>query len=211
MKYYTSDNVLVTVGFYLGHDKKNGGALPFVVLCGLTVLSMIISEIVAKRRKKAVQPIPAGVVPKPLISNLISFTSLNLTFAFGIFVRILVTGLSPTVSGLPFISIQTSTMLFTLLLTNNTVTRRLRGWCGFNQQEEEQDAQEQHETEQHGEQFQIEQCQAEEHEGSYDVENMQKPETPGQNSTKEPLTTNIGCPKVILVQPAHLVLSLDDP
>ena len=164
---------------------------------------MIISEVVAKTRKKAVQPIPAGVVPKPLISNLIPFTSLNLTFAVGILVRILVTGLIPTVSGLPFISIQTSTVLFSLLLTNNTVIKQIRGWCGCNQQESEQDAPEQHQLEQHGKQPQIEQCQAEQHEGSYDVENRQKPENPGYISTKEPETENMACPKIILVQPAH--------
>jgi len=93
-------------------------------------------------------------------------------------------------------------MLFTLLLTNNTVIERLRGWCGCNQQEEEQHAQELHQTEQHGEQFQIEQYQAEQHKRSYDVENNEEPDTSGQTGIKEPQTTKIDCPRVILVKPA---------
>lgn len=93
---------------------------------------MIGSEIVAKVKKKKVHPSQPSKVF--VIGNLIPFKNLNMVFAFGIIVRAIIDIVWTTKYGLPKIAIQTTVMLFCLLLCNADAKthfkRRFAAWRG---------------------------------------------------------------------------------
>ena len=44
-KFHFKESVLIAVGFYIGVNLEYGGALPFIIVAGITVLAMITSEV----------------------------------------------------------------------------------------------------------------------------------------------------------------------
>ena len=75
---------------------------------------MVASEVVAiKKLKNKASPNASTV------AHLIPFRHLNVIFAFGILVRVLLETIQTTKLGIPGLSIQTDAMLLCLLLTNN--------------------------------------------------------------------------------------------
>ena len=120
---FSSDYVLISVGFYIGDQTKKIEVFwPLFPVAVVTVVSMLVSEAVAKTRGPKIQPQanPANPGNQPntrqsnifVISNLIPFANLNLVFVLGIFVRTLTTLFNQEVfPGAPLLSIQASAML----------------------------------------------------------------------------------------------------
>ena len=69
-----------------------------------------------------------------VIANLIPFTTLNLAFAFGFVVTVLIKALNPTQIGMPKLSINVSVMLVSLVWSNSDARshfkRKLALWRG---------------------------------------------------------------------------------
>ena len=82
---------------------------------------MVLSEIIAKTKKRKISPevlnAQSSQVSKFLISNLIPFTTLNLIFA-SIVVSAVIRTIQKTQLGIPNISIQKTVMLICLLFSN---------------------------------------------------------------------------------------------
>ena len=125
------DTVLISVGFYLGEEKSNGNACPFLIVGLITVAAMVISEIVAQTRQPQVQG-----QTNQTNSNLIPFSNLNLMFCFGILTRLIITSIKKDLVGIPLLSIQSSAMLVCLLFTNTNAKerfkKRVRTWREVN-------------------------------------------------------------------------------
>ena len=83
---------------------------------------MVLSEIIAKTKKRKISPevlnAQSSQVSKFLISNLIPFTTLNLIFAFSIIVSAVIRTIQKTQLGIPNISIQITVMLICFLFSN---------------------------------------------------------------------------------------------
>ena len=118
---------MVPVGFYFGEKRENNnsGALPLFITCLLTVGAMLASEVVAQILKPQAQNPPNQDNPLA-ISNLIPFSNLNLIFALGFFVRLLLWLFKMELVGVPLLSIQFNTMLICLLLKNDEAMKYLQ-------------------------------------------------------------------------------------
>ena len=119
-----SDNVLVAVSYYIGHEKEFTGEFPFAVLVYVTASCMVTSEIIATRKKRKINPqkstkCQGNQGKKMVIFNLIPFTRLNLIFAFSAMITAIIRILQNTQKGVPNLSIQIVVMLLCLLATNN--------------------------------------------------------------------------------------------
>ena len=95
---------------------------------------MLGSEIVARRRQKKVSPTVQG--PNKgvksgnlVISNLIPFTKLNNIFAFSLLLTTIVRLINSTQMGVPFLSIQGTTILLCLLITNKPAKKHFKKKC----------------------------------------------------------------------------------
>ena len=88
----------------------------------ITAVSMLLSELMAKIKKKKIQPTGQAQPGKVTISKiLIPFTNLNIVFAFGIMIHIMIQVMLarfPTQLVFPKISVQITIMLLCLLLCN---------------------------------------------------------------------------------------------
>ena len=115
------DNVLVAVGYYIGSEREYDGEFPFTVLGYLCAVAMISSEIVAKIKRKKINPARQNNTNRMslVISNLIPFTRLNTIFAFSIVVSAVIKVVQSTQIGLPKLSIQITAMLLCLLFSND--------------------------------------------------------------------------------------------
>ena len=114
----------------------------FLFVASFTASCMIFSEIVARMRPtNRVRP----ALPNKshtqnrygknmVIANLIPFTTLNLAFAFGFVVTVLIKALNPTQIGMPKLSINVSVMLVSLVWSNSDARshfkRKLALWRG---------------------------------------------------------------------------------
>ena len=97
---------------------------------------MVISEIVAKVKKKKINPTGQANPGKiTMRQHFIPFTNLNLAYAFGILIRVLLDVIVTTKLGFPKISIHLTIMLFCLLLCNPAakahLKRRFEAWRGL--------------------------------------------------------------------------------
>ena len=123
------DNVLVAVAYYIGEEKEYDGVLPFIILASTTMASMLFSEVFAKmkQRKRKIGPAPVqSNKVKLIISNFIPFTTLNLIFATGIFISIVIRIIQRTQKGAPNMSIQCVIMLLCLLFSNSEAKQHFR-------------------------------------------------------------------------------------
>ena len=133
---FVPDAVLVTVGFYLGENKENiGGAIPIIIICSVTLAAMVASEVVAQLQNSQGQP-QTHQENTFVISNLIPFRNLNVMFAFGYLIRLVLWCFQKELLGVPMLSIQGNAMLICLLVNNDEAKKRfkkrLRKWRGNN-------------------------------------------------------------------------------
>lgn len=110
------------------------GMNTFALIATIASVTMVVSEIVAKIKKKKIQPSqPAKVF---VIGNMIPFTNLNIVFALSIMVRVIIDLIWNSTYGLPKIAIQITFMLMCLLLCNDDAKtyakRRFAAWRGVN-------------------------------------------------------------------------------
>ena len=114
------------MAYYIGHEKEFTGQLPFSLVVSVAAVCMLGSEIVAmvKKRKRKIGQTNSNNVQgnqgkKMVISNLIPFTKLNLTFAFSALITCIIRIFQRTQIGVPYLSIQLVVMFLCLLGTNN--------------------------------------------------------------------------------------------
>ena len=133
------DNVLVAVAYYIGTQKEYDPSIPLAILALVTGSSLILSEIIARTRKRKISPLQPTSAhgnkgKKMVISNLIPFTKLNMTISFGVMVFTIIKLVQKTQIGMPTISIFCSLELLLLLLTNYDAKkhfrRKLAAWRG---------------------------------------------------------------------------------
>ena len=95
---------------------------------------MVLSEIIARIKRKKKSPVPATSSNNMVISNLIPFTNLNLIVAYDFVVLTLIKAFGPLQMGVPNISIHTSVMLLLLVFTNyearSHFKRKVAIWTG---------------------------------------------------------------------------------
>ena len=135
-----TDNVLVAAAYYIGSEKKYDGNFPYIILMGITGICMVSSEIVAKARKRKINPGSPKIASvnqgkNMVISNLIPFTRLNLIFAFSGIISAIIRVIQRTQLGVPKLSIQIVVMLICLLLSNSGAKthfkRKFCSMCGM--------------------------------------------------------------------------------
>ena len=132
-----TDNVLVAAAYYIGSEKKYDGNFPYIILMGITGICMVSSEIVAKTRKRKINPGSPKIASvnkgkNMVISNLIPFTRLNLIFAFSGIISAIIRVIQRTQLGVPKLSIQIVVMLICLLLSNSGAkTHFKRKFCSI--------------------------------------------------------------------------------
>ena len=120
--------MLVAVGYYIGSEREYDGEFPFTVLGYLCAVAMISSEIVAKIKRKKINPASQNNANRMslVISNLIPFTRLNTIFAFSIVASAITKVVQSTQIGLPKMSIQITVMLLCLLFSNSEALTRAK-------------------------------------------------------------------------------------
>ena len=128
------DNILIAAAYYIGVEKRIDGHFCFIILALVTTACMILSEIIAKTRKRKINPVIAKVSQKSIdkkmvISNLIPFTRLNLIFAFSIVISVVIRLIQTTQIGVPYLSIQIVVMLICLLLSNSKAKFQFKTKC----------------------------------------------------------------------------------
>ena len=117
--------MLVAVAYYIGEEKKFTGMLGYVILTAITGMSMILSEIIARRMRRKVGPLPqnqkkADINQKSLvISNFIPFTNLNVIIAFSLLLMVVFKLIVTTQRGIPTIAMHQTLVLICLLVTNS--------------------------------------------------------------------------------------------
>ena len=127
----------IAAAFYIGTEKEYNFPLLFFLLAVFTAMSMLLSEIFARMRRKRVSPargINNNHKTNMVISNLIPFTKLNLIYAFDFFVNAIVKLFNPTQMGVPKLSLHGSMMLLLLVLSNSEARyhfkRKVAAWRG---------------------------------------------------------------------------------
>ena len=133
-KLFFTDNVLVASAYYIGSEKKYDGDFPYIIIMGITTICMVSSEIVAKTRKRKIEPssskpVNANQSKNMVISNLIPFTRLNLIFAFSGIISAVIRIIQRTQIGVPKLSIQIVVMLICLLLSNSEAKKHFMRKC----------------------------------------------------------------------------------
>ena len=133
-----SDRVRIAAAYYIGSHKTYSFPLPFFILAMFAACCMLVSEVVARTRRKKISPTPAtsnGNQGKNMvISNLIPFTKLNLIVAFDFVFGAIIKLFEPTQVGVPNLSIHMNVMLLLLVSTNREARRhakrKLASWRG---------------------------------------------------------------------------------
>ena len=129
----------IAAAYYVGTEKKIKIPLPFLILAVFTAISMVLSEIFARMRRKRISPVQQRNSNNTngknmVISNLIPFTKLNLMLAFDLFISVFIKLLNTTQMGVPKLSIHTAVMLVLLVMTNSEARRHFKrkvaGWRG---------------------------------------------------------------------------------
>ena len=129
----------IAAAFYIGTEKDYKFPLVFFLLAVFTAMSMLLSEIFARMKRKRINPVPARSInnnhrTNMVISNLIPFTKLNLIYAVDFVLMSIVKLFNPTQMGVPKLSLHGSMMLLLLVLTNSDARshfkRKLAAWRG---------------------------------------------------------------------------------
>ena len=127
----------IAAAFYIGTEKVYKFPLLFFLLAIFTAISMILSEIFARMRRKRISParsVNNNHKTNMVISNLIPFTKLNLIYAFDFVVNAIVKLFNPTQMGVPKLSLHGSMMLLLLVFSNyearHHFKRKLAVWRG---------------------------------------------------------------------------------
>ena len=114
-----ADNVLVAVAYHIGHEKEFSGGTVYAFQVILTALVMLLSEIIARRKRRKVgHNSNSDPSQNFIISNFIPFTNLNVIFAISIFVTAFIKLIEKQQRGIPKLSIQCTIILLCLLITN---------------------------------------------------------------------------------------------
>ena len=131
--YFLSDNILVSVAYYIGTEKKYDGILPMGIVAFVMAACVLMSEVIARMKRKKISPAQPNN-SNTVISNLIPFTKFNVIFTFSIIVSTVIRIFQKTKIGVPNLSIHVTVMLVCLAVTNSQAKdhfkRRLASWIG---------------------------------------------------------------------------------
>ena len=117
--FFLPDNVRISAAYYIGTEKKQTGPQAFVYLAISAAICMVLSESIARIKRKKISPVQATNSNNMVISNLIPFTNLNLIVAYDFVIITIIKVFGPIQTGVPNISVHSSAVLLLLVITNS--------------------------------------------------------------------------------------------